>query len=195
MLNYYSPALVTSEPGGVLAADFCIYGGTAGGVAAAVAAARLGRRVVLLEPGPQIGGMTASALGYTDIGNKDAIGGLAREFYRAVGRHYGVAEAWTFEPKVARAVFETWLRGAGVSVRRHQYLASVEQVGGRLLALTMESGLTVRAPLFVDATYEGDLLAAAGVSHHIGREDNATYGETLNGAQIFQTHQFTSAVD
>jgi hypothetical protein len=195
MLCYYSPSLATSEPGGTLDADFCIYGASAGGVTAAVQAARLGYRVVLLEPGPRVGGMTASGLGYTDIGNKRAIGGLARDFYRALGKAYGVEEVWTFEPHVARRVFETWLRDAGVIVRRYQYLAAVEKVDGRLIALTTECGLTVRARLFIDATYEGDLLAAAGVSHCVGREDNAVYGETLNGAQISRAHQFVGAID
>ncbi|MET0262762.1 MAG: FAD-dependent oxidoreductase, partial [Rariglobus sp.] len=125
-----------------------------------------------------------------DIGNKAAIGGLAREFYRRLGKHYGVDEAWTFEPSVAHRVFTELVKESGVPVHCRQFLASVTMNGGRIESLTTESGLTVQAQVFIDASYEGDLLAKAGVSHHIGREDNATYGETLNGAQVREKHQF-----
>jgi hypothetical protein len=195
MLCHYSPFLAANGFSGTIDADFCIYGGSAGGVTAAVEAARLGHRVVLLEPGPHVGGMTASGLGYTDIGNKAAIGGLARGFYRAVGKAYGVEEAWTFEPHVAQAVFQTWLKDAGVRVYRRQYLARIETQGLRIRDITTESGLTVRASMFIDATYEGDLLAEAGVGHRVGREDNSVYRETLNGAQISRAHQFDAPID
>ena len=178
-----------------LEADLCIYGGNAGGVIAALAAARLGRKVILLEPGPKIGGMTTSGLGLTDMGNKAAIGGLAREFYRRLGRAYGTDEAWNFEPHVAQRVFDEWVREAGIEVHTRQFIKGIEKSGARITALRTESGLTVRAGMFIDASYEGDLMATAGVSHTVGREDNATYGEQINGAQIHRKHQFDFPVD
>ncbi|MET0263862.1 MAG: FAD-dependent oxidoreductase, partial [Rariglobus sp.] len=190
MLCYHHPLFAIQGPSGEFNFDVCVYGGTAGGVMAAVEAARLGLKAVVIEPAAEIGGMTASGLGYTDIGNKAAIGGIAREFYRKVGAHYGVPEAWTFEPHVASAVFNELITQAGVVVHRRQYLAAVKKAGTRIVSLTTESGLVISAAVFIDATYEGDLLAKAGVSHHIGREDNSVYNETLNGAQIHPTHQF-----
>ena len=194
MLCYYHPSFATSDVRGEFTFDVCVYGGTAGGVTAAVSAARLGLKVVILEPAAEIGGMTASGLGFTDIGNKAAIGGIAREFYRKIGAHYGVPEAWTFEPHVALGVFNALASEAGVVVHRRQFLASVEKSGDRLVSVTTESGLKIRAAVFIDATYEGDLLGKAGVSHHIGREDNSLYKETLNGAQVFAKHQFEHPV-
>ncbi|HYP15711.1 MAG TPA: FAD-dependent oxidoreductase [Opitutus sp.] len=193
-LAYYRPEFDRLGPGGSRSADLCIYGGTPAGIIAALTAARLGRSVLLLESGPRIGGMTTSGLGFTDIGNKAAIGGLAREFYRRVGKRYGVAEAWTFEPGAAESVFVQWLAEASVPFHTRQFLAGVETEGRRITALRTTGGLHVRARAFIDASYEGDLLAAAGVGHFVGREDNATYGETLNGAQVHDTHQFESDV-
>jgi hypothetical protein len=191
---YYRKEAAAAGLSGILDADICVYGGTAGGVIAAIQAAHDGHAVVLLEPGSRIGGVTASGLGFTDIGNKAAIGGLAREFYRRVGRRYGVDEAWTFEPHAAAEVFETWILEAGVEVRLHQFLAGVELAGNRLRAIRTESGLVVRARMFIDASYEGDLMARAGVRYAVGRESNSSYGETLNGAQVFKDHQFDLAV-
>lgn len=194
-LCYWHPSFAALGAKATLAVDLCVYGGTAGGVIAAVQARRLGRSVLILEPGPKIGGVTASGLGFTDIGHKAAVGGLAREFYHRLGRAYGVPEAWTFEPHVAQRVFEDWLREAGVTVLTRQFLAGVEKTGRRLSALRTESGLVVRAGMFIDASYEGDLMAAAGVSHTVGRESNSTYDEKLNGAQVHRTHQFDLAVE
>lgn len=193
-LFYYRKNVAASGDVGIIDADICIYGGTAGGVVAAIQAANDGHSVVLLESGPHIGGVTASGLGFTDIGNKAAIGGLAREFYRRVGRRYGVAEAWTFEPHVAIEVFETWVQQAGIKVHVRQFLAAVEVVNLRIRAIRTESGLVVRAKVYIDATYEGDLMARSGVSYTVGRESNATYGETLNGAQVLLGHQFNFPV-
>ncbi len=190
MLCHHHSDFAKNRPEIASAYDVCVYGGTAGGIAAAVAASRLGLTVLVLEPAAKIGGMTASGLGFTDIGNKAAIGGVAREFYRRLGRHYGVDEAWTFEPSAAARVFDDLVREAGVTVHRRQFLAAVKKEGNRIVSLETESGVVARARIFIDATYEGDLLAAAGVAHHIGRESNATYGETLNGAQVRDKHQF-----
>ncbi|HEY7157048.1 MAG TPA: FAD-dependent oxidoreductase [Gemmataceae bacterium] len=201
--------------------DLVVYGGTPGGVTAAVQAARMGKRVVLIEPSKHLGGMTAGGLGATDIGNKRAIGGLARDFYRRIRRHYqddknwkyekhaefkgpghgrGEDTAWTFEPHVAEAIFHDLLREHKVAVvlgRRLNRKDGARKDGRRLVSITMEAGETYRGKMFLDATYEGDLMAAAGVSYHVGREANKTYGETLNGVQVKNAshHQFLKKVD
>src|SRR4051812_22338502 len=176
--------------------DIIVYGGTSGGVAAAVQAARAGKRVVLLEFGTHLGGMTSGGLGQTDIGNKAAIGGISREFYQRVGKHYGKDEAWTFEPHVAEDIFFQMVNEAGVTLYLSQRLATVRKEGARIREITMESGRAFRAKIFIDASYEGDLMARAGVKYTVGREANLTYGETLNGVRA-QTpkHQFVVSVD
>jgi hypothetical protein len=180
----------------VLKADVCIYGGTAGGVAAAVQAARLGQKSLLLEFGHHLGGMSSGGLGQTDIGNKAAIGGIAREFYQRVGQHYGKTEAWTFEPQVAEQIFFDWVNEARVPVYFEARLASVKKEGARIEELTLEDGRKVRAKVFIDATYEGDLMAMAGVSYFVGRESNEIYHETLNGIRaVTPKHQFIVPVD
>jgi len=163
---------------------------------AAVEAAQEGRTVVLAEFGRHVGGMTAGGLGQTDIGNKAAIGGMAREFYQRIGRIYGTNEAWKFEPHVTETVFQDMLREVRVTVYFQQRLASVKKNHGRIDSLTMEDGTVFRADIFIDASYEGDLMAKAGVSYFVGRESNATYHETLNGIRaVTPKHQFTVAVD
>jgi hypothetical protein len=176
--------------------DIVVYGGTSAGVIAAVQATRMGKTVVVVEPGKHLGGLSSGGLGWTDIGNKAAIGGLAREFYRRIGRHYGKPEAWTFEPGVAEREFATLLKDAGVPCRFQQRLAAVTPAGARIVEITTAQGEVFRARMFIDASYEGDLMAKAGVAYHVGREANATYGETLNGIRD-QTpkHQFLVAVD
>lgn len=209
----------------VIESDLCVYGGTAGGVAAAVQAARMGKRAVLLEAGNHLGGMTSGGLGATDIGNKAAIGGLAREFYRRVARHYAAEAAWrqesredyfrrqggrsmvtelnseeatmwTFEPHVAEDILFQMVNEEKVAVYLRQRLARVAKTGPRLTEIVMDAGKVYRAKMFIDATYEGDLMAKAGVAYTVGREANAKYGESLNGVRG-QTpqHQFVVAVD
>ncbi len=211
--------------GEVIEADLCIYGGTAGGVAAAVQSARMGKRAVIAEPGFHLGGMTSGGLGATDIGNKAAIGGIAREFYNEVARHYASdgawqferredyfrqrggptaladltspeATMWTFEPHVAEDIFFRMINEAKVAVYFQQRLAAVSRSGRRLAQLIMEDGKVYRARMFLDATYEGDLMKMAGVSYTVGREANAQYGETLDGVRPeTPKHQFSVAVD
>lgn len=193
-LKYYYP--VVGVPAARHCADVVIYGATSGGVAAAVQLARLGRSVLLVEFGRHVGGLSAGGLGATDIGNKAAIGGLAREFYIAVGRCYGASEKWTFEPHVAEAVFHAWLDTANIAVHFEQRLARVTRDGLRISELNTEAGAVFEGKIFIDATYEGDLLAAAGVSYHVGREGNAAYNEIYNG--VFwghPNHNFRLAVD
>jgi len=203
--------------------DVVVYGGTSGGVAAAVQVARMGKTVVLVEPGRHLGGLSSGGLGATDIGNKAAIGGLSREFYQKIYQHYSqpsfweqetLAEyktrkrgrsidkdtMWGFEPHVAEQVFNDMVREARVPVVCEERLdlnGGVKMQGGRISAITMESGRVFYGRVFIDATYEGDLMAKAGVSYTVGREGNAKYGETLNGVQVAQGiyHQFIKPVD
>jgi hypothetical protein len=191
-LRYYYP--VPAAPGDVRS-DICVYGGTSAGVAAAVRAARHGRSVVLVAFGRHLGGLTSSGLGATDSGKVDAIGGLSREFYRRVGSHYGTPESFGFEPHVAETVFDTWVAEESISVHREHRLSGVDVVGGRITALRTENGTVFRASVYIDASYEGDLMAAAGVTNTVGREGNATYGETINGVQFRAGHQFQRTID
>jgi hypothetical protein len=208
------------------AQDIVIYGGTSGGITAAIQAAREGRTAVLIEPTKFLGGLTTGGLGATDIGNKKAIGGLSREFYTAIGSHYAdekkwihqTREAyfskrphgnaadegtmWTFEPHVASAIYDRMLKAAGDKVtvvfgERLDLKKGVVKDGTRIVKIVMESGREFSGKMFIDATYEGDLMAKAGVSYHVGREANATYGETLNGVQVghAKSHQFKVKVD
>ncbi|HEY3853220.1 MAG TPA: FAD-dependent oxidoreductase [Verrucomicrobiae bacterium] len=180
----------------IVSSDICVFGGTSGGVAAAVQAAKAGQKVVLTEFGNHLGGMTSGGLGKTDIGNKGAIGGIAREFYRRVGQHYGSNEVWTFEPHVAEAVFNEMAKEAGVHVYFNARLGSVKMKNSRVTEIRMEDGRIFRAKMFIDASYEGDLMARAGVSYFVGREANSTYGETLNGIRaVTPKHQFLVAVN
>ncbi len=206
--------------------DVVIYGGTSGGVAAAIQAARLGKTAVLIEPTQFLGGLTTGGLGATDIGNKRAIGGISREFYGRIWEHYqrpgawphqtrdsyinrrgGAVNAeertlWTFEPHVATKVFDDMLREVAnrvtvVKGERLDLARGVVKTGTRITRLVMESGRSFEGRMFIDATYEGDVLARAGVSYHVGREANAVYGETINGVQAGHavSHQFTRKVD
>ncbi len=216
------PSLEAAE---VIEAGVCVYGGTAGGVAAAVQATRMGKTCVIAEFGNHLGGLTSGGLGATDIGNKAAIGGIAREFYHRIALHYSRSNAWqferpeeyfatrggnstlselnavnatmwTFEPHVAEDIFFQMLNEAKVAVYFQQRLASVKKKGGRLTEIAMENGKIYRAAMFVDASYEGDLMARAGVSYKVGREGNAKYNETLNGVRAeTPKHQFTVPVD
>lgn len=175
-------------------ADACVYGGTAGGAIAAIQLCRLGRKVVLVNPSAHLGGMTAGGLSWTDFGNKAAIGGMAREFHARCGSKYGIQEEWRFEPKIAREVFRDMASEAGLQVYHREFLKSVRMEGNRLVSVSMESGLMVVARVFLDATYEGDLMAKARVSFTVGREANSRYGETLNGVQYRDKHQFDVVV-
>jgi hypothetical protein len=191
---YYQPQ-ATQPLAQTLETDVCIYGGNSAGVVAALQVSRLGKKAVILEQGTKLGGLSAGGLSMTDIGNKSAIGGISREFYRRCGQKYGVAEEWRFEPKVASQVFQEMVDEAKCPLFYRQFLKSVEMQGQRIVSITMESGLKVRARVFIDVTYEGDLMAKSGVKFHVGREANTVYGETLNGVQVRNTHQFNFPVD
>lgn len=190
------PALAAAAVADTIDCDLCIYGGTSGGVAAAVQATRMGRSAVLLEPGAHLGGMTSGGLGRTDTGNTAAIGGIGDEFYLAIGSRYGGGRQYTFEPHVAEEVFEDWIAAAGVPVYFGSRVESVDKQGARIVSLSTANGHLVRARMFIDASYEGDLMALAGVSYTVGREANSQYGETLNGVRPdTPKHQFVVDVD
>jgi hypothetical protein len=182
--------------------DLVVYGGTAGGVATAVAGARHGLKTALLEPRTHIGGMVSGGLSGTDVGKREVIGGLALEFYFRAGRHYQLNRhlqeiAWMPEPKVAEAVFREMLKEAGVTLlERHRLRerTGVVKQGGKVVEIVMENGARFRAKVFADTTYEGDLMAQAKVSYTFGRESTAQYGESLAGVRaVTPSHQF--AVD
>jgi hypothetical protein len=177
--------------------DVLVYGGTAGGAVAAVAAAREGMDVVLLEPGRHIGGMLSGGLGRTDMDRQQhVIGGMARRFFVEAGRHYGEPIAWTFEPKVAERILRAWLRDAGVEVLFEHRLDTVSKQANHVVGIKTVNGAEFRAKVFIDSSYEGDLMARAGVSYTVGREARNEYGESLAGRKEIQpgNHQFVAPV-
>lgn len=194
--------------------DLVIYGNTSAGIVAGIQARRDGLDAIVIGPDKHIGGLTAGGLGWTDSGNKETIGGLSREFYRRVKAHYDRPEAWkhqrpedysrydpesdamwVFEPHVAETVFEEMVAEAGLEILRDKWLDREKGVtvrGKRVTEIRMLDRTAYRSKVFMDATYEGDLMAAAGVSYTVGREPNSRYGETLNGVQTRNavSHQF-----
>ncbi len=197
--------------------DVVVYGGTSAGVIAAVQAKKMGKTTIIVGPDRHLGGLSSGGLGWTDTGDKSVIGGLAREFYHRVWQHYQKPEAWTFqkreeyggrgqgtpaidgaqrtmwifEPHVAEKVFEDLVREHAIPVHRDEWLqrnGGVEKQGARITAFTTLSGKRYTGRMFIDATYEGDLMAAAGADYHVGREANSVYGETWNGVQTGVLH-------
>ena len=190
-------------------ADVVVYGDASGGVTAAIQAARMGKSVILVSQYGHLGGMTSSGLGWTDLGNPAILGGLSREFYHRVYLHYQDDTAWehepkatfknqgqgvpalnpktelasTFEPKVAEAVFDAMAKEAGVRIIDGRIVqdGGVSKSGVRITAMSLEDGTTIKGKMFIDASYEGDLMAAASVSFVMGREANAQFDETGNG--------------
>ena len=194
-------------------ADLIIYGGTSAAITAAVQAKKMGKSVIVVSPDTHLGGLSSGGLGYTDTGNKSVIGGLAREFYHRVYLHYQTDSAWKwqkkeeygnkgqgtpamdgenrtmwiFEPHVAEQVFEDFVSENNLEIHRNEWLdraSGVIKKDGQITQIKTLSGKTYSGKVFIDATYEGDLMAAAGVSYHVGRESNATYGEKWNGVQV-----------
>ncbi|MBK1441861.1 FAD-dependent oxidoreductase [Parapedobacter sp. ISTM3] len=209
-------ACSTTDPN-TYEADLIVYGGTSAAVIAAVQAKKSGKSVIVVSPDTHLGGLSSGGLGFTDTGDKSVIGGLARDFYHRVYLHYADSGAWRwerredygnkgqgtpaidgdartmwiFEPHVAEGVFEGYVKEYGLDVHRDEWLdreSGVEKVDGQLVSLTTLSGKTYRGKMFIDATYEGDLMAAAGVSYHVGREANSVYNEQWNGVQVGVLH-------
>jgi len=170
--------------------DVVVYGGTASGVMAAVTAAREGLKVAILEPKKHLGGMVSGGLSATDVGRKDVIGGYVKELYRRAGKYYKVAAkdsiAWFPEPHVAEQMINDMVKEANVAVffqHRLKEKGGVKKENGKITAITMENGATFSAKVFIDATYEGDLMAFAGVSYIVGREAQSLYNEYSAGVR------------
>jgi hypothetical protein len=197
--------------------DVVIYGGSSAGVIAAVQAKAMGKTVIIVSPDVHLGGMSSGGLGFTDTGNKAVIGGLARNFYHRVWKHYNSEESWrwqkrsqyggkgqgipaiddvhrtmwTFEPHVAEKIFEEYVHENGIPVHRNEWLdrdGGVTMSGARITEIRTLSGKSYTGRMFIDATYEGDLMAASGVEYHVGREANSVYGEEWNGIQVGVLH-------
>ena len=193
-------------------ADIIIYGGTSAAVAAAVQVAEMGQSVIVVSPDKHLGGMSSSGLGFTDTGNKEVIGGLARQFYQLIYDHYDKPDAWNwqkrseygnrgqgnpaidgekrtqwiFEPHVAEEAFEKMISGAHVNVLRDELLDrenGVLKKDGKIVSITTLSGKRFKGKVFIDASYEGDLMASAGIHYMVGREANSVYNEKWNGVQ------------
>jgi FAD dependent oxidoreductase len=208
--------------------DVVIYGGTSAAVSTAVQVRRMGKSAIIVCPDKHLGGLTSGGLGWTDSGNKNAIGGISREFYQRVWKHYQGPTAWTwqpqsefanknqtsprpgddssamwvFEPHVAEQIFEDFVREYEIPVDRDQWLdrdpAAITFAAGKITSIKLTSGKQYRGKMFVDATYEGDLIAAAGVDYHVGREANSVYDETFNGVQVgvlHHAHFFADPID
>ncbi|MFX1707924.1 FAD-dependent oxidoreductase [Chitinophaga sp. CC14] len=211
------PYLFSRAGAPVNKADVIIYGGTSAAIVAAVQAHKMGKTVIVVSPDKHVGGLSSGGLGFTDTGNKSVIGGLARDFYHRIWLHYQQPAAWKwqqqaeygnkgqgtpamdgaertmwiFEPHVAEQVFEDYIRENNLKIYRNEWLdrkQGVKKEGGKIVAITTLSGQTYSGKVFIDATYEGDLMAAAGVSYTVGREAVATYGESWNGVQTGVLH-------
>lgn len=194
-------------------ADLIIYGGTSAAITAAVQAKKMGKSVIVVSPDRHLGGLSAGGLGFTDTGNKAVIGGLAREFYHRLYLHYQQDSAWKwqrreeygnkgqgtpaidgenrtmwiFEPHAAERMFEDWVREFQLDIHRDEWLDrenGVVKQSGKITSIQTLSGKRYEGKVFIDATYEGDLMAAAGVTYHVGREANSVYGERWNGVQV-----------
>lgn len=187
--------------------DVVIYGGTSAGISAAIQSSRMGKSVLLIEPTHRIGGLTTGGLGATDIGNKVAIGGISREFYQNIRKYYNDSDnwhwqkreeykgtrtgknedaMWTFEPSAALDVYKKMMESENIKLvyaERLNRRDGVKKDGAKILEIEMENGSSYIGKVFIDASYEGDLMAAAGVSYAVGRESLKEYGETLNGVQ------------
>ena len=207
--------------------DVVVYGGTSAAITAAVQVKKMGKSVVVVSPDKHLGGLASGGLGFTDSGNVNAIGGLSREFYHKIYVEYQKPETWNwekmeqygnqgqgtkamlhedktmwiFEPHVAENVFDAWIVEMKIPVVRETFLnreTGVEKDGTRIKSITTLDGKTYKAKMFIDVTYEGDLLAAAGVKYVVGRESNSVYDETWNGNQfgVYQHgHYFKKPVD
>ncbi len=164
-------------------ADVVVYGATPAGIAAAVAAERAGASVVLLEHGARIGGMMASGLGHTDVGDKRTIGGFAAEVFHRISEKYGADHTYYFQPHVGSQVFDEILAPTDIRLMTSRTIESVNKQGARLTAVECTDGSRFEASAFVDASYEGDLMALAGVRYIVGRESRDEYQESLAGIQ------------
>ncbi|WP_405607895.1 FAD-dependent oxidoreductase [Polaribacter sp. Asnod1-A03] len=204
-------------------ADVIIYGGTSAAITTAVQLKRMNKTVLIVCPEKHIGGLSSSGLGFTDLGNKEVIGGISKEFYQSVYQHYQDEKSWnrqarneygnegqgttaiddelktmwTFEPHVAEEIFENMVKDHDITIIREKWLDrehGVEVKDGKIVSITMLTGEKYKGKVFVDGTYEGDLMAAAGINYHVGREANSVYNEQWNGVQkgvFHHSHNFS----
>ena len=212
---------------GSYSADVIIYGGTSAAITAAVQVSRMGKSVIVVSPDQHLGGLSSGGLGFTDTGNKEVIGGISREFYHRIFLHYDKPSSWNwqpkedygnvgqgtpavdgdartmwiFEPHVAEQVFEDFVNEYEIQILRDEWLnreTGVVKDGPKIISMATLSGKVFEGKMFIDATYEGDLMAAAGVDYHLGREANSVYGEEWNGVQVgvlHHNHYFKSDID
>lgn len=202
LLVLFAPNTLSLAQTSLIKADVCVYGATSSGVIAAYTAKKLGKSVVVIEPSNHLGGLTSGGLGYTDIGNKYVIQGLALDFYRKIGKHYGDFEQWIFEPHVAEQIFQQYIHNAKINVLYRCRLVSVKKQNGYITKIQVEHNdkndtmkLSVQAKMFIDCSYEGDLMAKARVPYFVGREDNKQFNETYDGVQLMNGHQFPDGID
>lgn len=197
--------------------DVVIYGGTCAAITSAVQVKKMGKSVIIVSPDKHLGGLSSGGLGFTDTGNKAVIGGLSREFYHRIYMHYQKDESWVqqkkseygnkgqgtpamdgenrtmwiFEPSAAEKIFEAWIKEQNITVVRDAWLdraKGVKKEGDKIVSITTLDGNTYAGKMFIDTTYEGDLMAAAGADYHVGREANSVYGEEHNGIQVGVLH-------
>ena len=211
------PAIRHRDPA-IRYSDVIIYGGTSAAVTAAVQVKKMGKSVIIVSPDKHLGGLSSGGLGFTDTGNKEVIGGLSREFYQRLYAHYQKDASWNwqkrseygnkgqgtpaidgtnrtmwiFEPHAAEQVFEDFVKENKITVYRDEWLdrsaKGVQKVGNAIRSFRTLNGTVYEGKMFIDATYEGDLMAAAGIRYHVGREANSVYGETHNGVQAGVFH-------
>lgn len=195
LLRYYLPA--ASDKPVTWDVDVAIYGATMAGIMAAIEVSQAGLRVLILNPGRHVGGMTTSGLGWTDFGNPSVVGGLAKDFYTRLGqyRHGRDEMLWTFEPSAASTVVRDMVAESGLEIDNGYYVDEIRKSGQEITEMRSTSGATVRARWFIDASYEGDLMARAGVSYVTGREDKEEFGEVFNGFQLRDLNQIELPVD
>ena len=207
----------TKKVGHTNTADVIVYGGTSSAIITAVEVAKSGKTVIVVSPDKHLGGLTAGGLGWSDTGNKNTIGGLSRDFYHRVWKKYQTKDAWKwedkslfgnkgqgttaldsvnktmwiFEPHIAEAVFEDLVKEFNIQLFRDEWVDREQGLikeNGKIRSFRTLSGKIFEGKVFIDATYEGDLMASAGVSYHVGREGNSVYGETWNGVQVGTLH-------
>jgi hypothetical protein len=220
-----SPKHAQNSPMAVRQADVIIYGGTCAAVIAAVQVKKMGKTVIVVSPDKHLGGLSSGGLGFTDTGNKEVIGGLSREFYQRLYTHYQKEASWKwqkkeeygnkgqgtpaldgtnrtmwiFEPHAAEGVFEDFVKEYTLTIYRNEWLdrsaKGITKKSGGITSIKTLSGNVYQGKMFIDATYEGDLMALAGVKYHVGREANSVYGEKWNGVQagVFQHGHYFKA--
>jgi hypothetical protein len=211
----------------VFKADIIVYGGTSAAVISAVKSVKMGRSVIMVSPDKHLGGLSSSGLGFTDTGNKEVIGGLARNFYQLIYNHYDKPDSWNwqkrseygnkgqgnpaidgekrtmwiFEPHAAEEAFEKMISDSKIKVFRDEWLdraTGVSKKDGSIISIKTLSGKTFLGKIFIDATYEGDLMAAAGIKYTVGRESATAYDEKWNGIQtgvFHHGHYFKDKID